>query len=193
MAIDAFLQFTKKGDNAVDLNGETKDRDMAKMSPVPFEISNWSFGASNPTNIGSMSGGAGSGKVSFDSFAVTKSIDKASPYLFHTCCAGGHYQEVALFLRRSGGSSASQSGYKYLQFFFKMVAISNIEWKHGDPAPTEDIKFEYGALCIVYFPQKPTGAADTANKKSSMWDRVKNSNVFDGGYGASDPSGSAKP
>lgn len=188
MAVDAFLQFTKKGDNAVDLNGETKDRDMGKLSPKPFQINSWGFGANNPLNIGSGTGGGGSGKVNFDPFTVEKPIDSSSPFLFHTCAAGGHYQEVKLMLRRAGGSDASRSGQVYLQFFFKLVGIKRIEFKQGDPSPTESIQFEYGAMSILYYPQKQTGAMDTTNKKSATWDRVLNSNTFDAGLGASDPT-----
>jgi type VI secretion system secreted protein Hcp len=194
MAVDAFLQFKTKGDNAVDLPGETKDKTMKAFAPrPPFEIQNWSFGASNALNMGSASGGAGAGKVAFDSFTVTKAIDSASPYLFHTACAGGHYQEVVLWLRRAGGSSANASGAVFLKFNFKLVMIENIAWAHGDPAPTETIKFQYGALSIVYYPQTQTGATDASKKKNAVWDRVLNAQQFDGGYGNSQPETEGNP
>jgi type VI secretion system secreted protein Hcp len=192
MAVDAFLQFKKPGDNAVSLTGETKDKNMKAAAPAPFEITSWSFGVNNPLSMGSASGGAGAGKVNFDSFTISKQIDSASPYLFHTCCAGGHYQELVLWLRRAGGSSANQSGVVFLKFNFKLVMIENIEWAHGDPAPTETIKFQYGALSIVYYPQ--TSGGKIADKKNAMWDRVLNANVFDGGYGSpTDPSSEKNP
>jgi type VI secretion system secreted protein Hcp len=194
MPVDAFLQFKTKGDNAVDLPGETKDKMMTKdLKPAPFEIQSWSFGATNTLNMGSASGGAGAGKVSFDSFSITKNIDSASPHLFKTACAGGHYQEVVLYLRRAGGSSASQSGSVYLKFNFKLVMIENIEWAHGDPAPAENIKFQYGALSIVYYPQKQSGGLDSTNKKYAWWDRVKNANAFDAGFGNSNPENDKNP
>jgi len=179
MAQDAFLQFKEVGDNAVVLNGETKDKIMSALNPIPFEIAEWSFGASNKLNIGSGSGGAGAGKVEFAAFNVTKAIDKASPYLFHTCCAGGHYKEVLLQIRRAGGTSAKQSGDVYLKFDFKLVAIQSIKWQNGDPMPTEGIAFEYGALQISYSPQKSSGAMDTA--KTQSWSRVLNSETFGAG------------
>lgn len=179
MAVDAFLQFTTPGDNAVALNGETRDKIMAQMKPVPFEITEWGFGASNKLNIGSGSGGAGAGKVEFAPFTVSKPIDKASPYLFHTCCAGGHYKEVLLQIRRAGGTSANQSGDIYLKFDFKLVAIQNIKWQNGDPMPTEGITFEYGALQISYSPQKSSGAME--GPKTQSWSRVLNSATFDAG------------
>jgi type VI secretion system secreted protein Hcp len=193
MAVDAFLQFKTKGDNAVELPGETKDKVMAAQKPPPFEISSWAFGANNPLSMSSASGGAGAGKVNFDSFTVTKLIDTASPHLFQTCCAGGHYQELVLWLRKAGGSGAKQSGSVYLKFNFKLVMIENIEWAHGDPAPTENIKFQYGALHITYIPQTQSGSLDASNKKYATWDRVVNSNVFNGGFSDSDPSKEPNP
>src|SRR5437868_4000961 len=106
MAVDAFLQLKKKGENAEERKGETKDKTMQKEDPPPFEISAWSFGANNPLSMGSATGGAGAGKVNFDPFTVTKVIDSASAPLFQTCCSGGHYQEVILWLRKAGGSTA---------------------------------------------------------------------------------------
>jgi len=193
MAVDAFLQFTKAGTNAVVLKGETKDKTMQKQDPPPFEISAWSFGANNPLSMGSATGGAGAGKVNFDSFTVTKVIDSASAPLFHTACSGGHYQEVVLWLRKAGGSTASTSGSVYLRFSFKLVMIENIEWAHGDPQPTENIKFQYGALAITYIPQLQTGALDPSNQKYQVWDRVVNAAEFNAGFGASDAQKEAIP
>jgi hypothetical protein len=37
-----------------------------------FEIENFSFGVENPTTVGSATGGAGSGKIRFNEFSVSK-------------------------------------------------------------------------------------------------------------------------
>ena len=152
MALDAFLQFKGEGASAATIEGETLDKIMGKESPKPFDLQNWSFSISQDVNVGSASGGMGAGKVKFEQFAITKQIDKSSPLFFHTCCTGGHYDEVNLLIRKSGGAK-DQSGDIYLQFNFKMVFVSNIAWTHADPAPTEAITFDYGALRIKYKPQ----------------------------------------
>src|SRR5690242_11081014 len=206
MAVDAFLQFTKKGDGSVDLEGETKDETIGKdlPGPKPFQIEDWNFGVSQTLNIGSASGGAGAGKANFEPFHVKKNIDIATPFLFKTCCVGGHYQDVILAVRRAGagkanfepfhvkknidiatpflfktccvgghyqdvilavrraGGTATQSGQIYLKFHFKLVAVANISWSHGDPSPSEEIDFEYGALKFEYYPQKQTGGRQDA-------------------------------
>jgi type VI secretion system secreted protein Hcp len=175
MALDAFLQF-KGGDLATEIKGETQDRDMQKLSPRPFDISTWTFGVSQDVNIGSSSGGAGAGKVTFDDFKITKQIDNSSPLFFGTCCTGGHYDDVSLKIRKSGAVK-DKSGGIYLQFDFKLVFVTNITWSHNDPSPTEDITFAYGALQVQYWQQQKTGSLATAPATTS-WSRVLNNDAF---------------
>jgi type VI secretion system secreted protein Hcp len=191
--VDSYLQFKTPGSNAVKLIGETRDKAMIKAQPVaPFEIKTWNFGATNPLSVSSGTGGLAIGKVDFKPFSVQKNIDKASPYLFHTCCAGGHYQELVLWQRKSGGSSTTASGQVYLQFNFKLCFITKISWAHSDDGPTEDLEFAYGALSIVYYPQKSTGAIG-GDKKYAKWDRVLNAQTFDAGFGATTPDTDKPP
>src|SRR5215469_16474611 len=137
MAVDAFLQFTTPGDGSVDLNGESKDETIGKelSGRKPFEIKDWRFGVNQTLNIGSASGGAGAGKANFDPFHVKKNVDVATPFLFKTCCSGGHYKDVTLAIRRAGGT-ASQPGQVQLKFFFKLVFVSKISWAHDEQSPT---------------------------------------------------------
>ena len=180
MAVDAFLQFADTGAAGITLQGETRDDAMAKKSPVPFEIQEWKFAVTNTPNIGSATGGAGAGKAKFEPFVVKKTVDTASPFCFLTCCAGGHFKTVNLFVRKAGGT-AQQSGQVYLEFNFKLVAVSNIAWSHGD-VPTEDITFEYGALKFQYSPQTSTGSMGTPI--TTQWDQITNTADFDAGFGA---------
>jgi type VI secretion system secreted protein Hcp len=181
MAVDAFLQFTETGATGVVLNGETRDKEMGQKTPVPFEIQDWKFAVSNIPNIGSASGGAGAGKAKFEPFTVKKTIDTSSPQCFFTCCVGGHFKLVKLFVRKAGGT-ATQSGTTYLQFDYKLVAVSAISWSNGD-VPTEDITFEYGALKFKYVPQDSTGKLGTPIE--TQWDQITNQADFDAGFGAS--------
>ena len=177
MPLDAFLQIKNPGVAGPEIEGETQDKVMRNEKPRPFDLSNWSFGVTQEVNVGSGSGGIGAGKVVFDSFKVTKAIDKASQSFFKTCCSGGHYKDAILLVRKAGsGAGGKTSGEPYLKFEFKMVFVSNISWANAEPAPTEDITFDYGALQIAYSPQKPDGALDTPIMSS--WSRVKNSSEF---------------
>jgi len=181
MAVDAFLQFGDSGAAGQDpLVGETRDLEMAKLKPVPFEIQEWKFAVSNTPNIGSSTGGAGAGKAKFEPFTVKKNIDTASPACFYTCCVGGHFKTVTLSVRKAG-AVAQRSGGVYLLFEFKLVAVSAINWSNGD-VPTEDVTFEYGALRFTYNAQDSTGKLTKAGEE--QWDQITNQADWDAGFGA---------
>ena len=175
MAIDAFLQFSKPGAAATAIDGETQDAHFKKMSPPPFEIQNWSFGAANASTIGSATMGAGAGKASFEPFKVTKNIDRASPSLFKTCCVGGHYDELTLWVRKTGGAKEA-SGDAYLEWKFKMAFVQNLAWTNADPLPTEDVTFVYGAIQFEYRPQSADGSVKPGTPVA--WSQVQNSDEF---------------
>ncbi len=176
MAFDAFLIFKNPGAGAKAIEGETRDKDMSKEKA--FEIDEFDFGCENTLNIGSKSGGAGSGKVTFKEFTVGKQTDNGSANLFLACCNGGHYGDVELILRKAGGD-ASASGIPYLKFSFKLVAVKDITWSgsDGDEACKETVIFEYGAIKVEYFPQKPDGSVGAP--KTQMWSRILNRDQFE--------------
>jgi type VI secretion system Hcp family effector len=189
MALDAFLQFVK-GTNpgAVDIKGETQDQEMLKncKDNPPFDLSTWSFSVSQQVNVGSGTGGIGTGKVEFQPFSVDKQIDRSSPAFFQTLAQGGHYEQCTLYIRKAGGAP-NLSGSIYLRFDFKMVFVTEITWSHDEQAPKETIKFDYGALRIGYSPQSRTGATvskisydkDNPNAKyHAQWSKMLNTSDF---------------
>jgi type VI secretion system secreted protein Hcp len=164
MAFDAFLKLDG-------IKGESKDSKHAGET----EIYSFSFGAHNPTTIGSATTGAGAGKVSFNPFSFMKKTDSASPLLFQACCQGSHIATGALTLRKAGGDNPLE----YLKWKFAEVFIDSIQWagsSGGDDAPTESVTFVYGQQTIDYQPQSAKGAAEggaihggwdvTTNKKA---------------------------
>ena len=176
MAIDAFLQFTNAG-AAIKIEGETQDSIFGKdKNPPAFEIQQWSFGAANQSTIGSATMGAGAGKASFEPFKVTKNVDRATPYLFQTCCAGGHYPELTLWVRKTG-SQQDSAGDWYLQWQFKMAFVSNVAWANNDPQPTEEVTFVYGAIKFEYRSQSSEGGLKPDGDTS--WSQVLNSEDFE--------------
>jgi type VI secretion system secreted protein Hcp len=75
----------------------------ANGSPCAFEIKDFSFGVENPTTIGSATGGAGAGKVTFSELTIKKTTDSASPVFFKNLVSGNHYKQVTLTMRKAGG------------------------------------------------------------------------------------------
>ena len=100
MAYDAFM-WLKGG--APEAAGETTDKTF--KADKAFEIYSFSWGASNPTTIGSATAGAGGGKVSISSFNIMKKTDSASPSLFLNCAKGQHFTEAHVRLRKAGGTA----------------------------------------------------------------------------------------
>jgi len=202
MAFDSYMQFipaTGKplpGESQVVLDTSTDT--LANAAPALtagtlFEIDDFSFDIEQVLNIGSQSSGAGAGKVTFNPFSITRKTDRASPVFFMMCCAGQHFSQVTLCLRRAGGATDSSggeanagkgsatmsSGTTFLRFDFALVAVKTISWSgsDGDEAPKEEITFEYGALMVQYIQQQVTGANESG-VKSGSWNRIYNNNNF---------------
>jgi type VI secretion system secreted protein Hcp len=88
MAFDTFL----------DLAG-VEGESTAKGFENKIEIYSFSWGASNPTTVGSGATGLSASKVSISSFNIMKKTEKSSPTLLAACCNGKHF-DTALVGRR---------------------------------------------------------------------------------------------
>ncbi len=172
MAFDSYMYVTG---GAVPAQGETTDNTYAAKKA--WEIYSFSWGASNPSNIGSGSTGLAAGKVSISSFNIMKRTDNASPSLFKTCCAGSFYPSATVVLRKAGGSKPMI----FLQYDFQSVFVDSIQWSGssgGDDTPTESVSFSFGAVKISYWPQKSDGTQGTLNAQS--WNIQQNNDSFSG-------------
>src|SRR4029077_10610939 len=87
MPFDAFLKI-----ETPNVAGESTD----SKHKGEIEIYSFRLGASNPTTIGSATGGPGAGTVSTSSFHFMKKTDKVSPVLFQACASGVHYDKVTV-------------------------------------------------------------------------------------------------
>jgi type VI secretion system secreted protein Hcp len=119
----------------------------AMVAPHPgkeaIEVESFSFGAENPTTIGSATGGAGAGKIKFNEFRVTKRVDKASPALFKNMAAGAHYAKATLTLRKPAAKEP------YMTYSMETVFTTKIDHGGGSPeVATEEITFVFGKLVI---------------------------------------------
>jgi type VI secretion system secreted protein Hcp len=81
MAFDAFLKIEMTG---------------IKSEEVEVQLEGFNFGVSNPGTIGSGTGGAGSGKVSFQDFSFSSVVGKQSPQLFQAAANGQHIPSAVL-------------------------------------------------------------------------------------------------
>jgi type VI secretion system secreted protein Hcp len=149
-AVDAFIWFNHPSFGVGEFMGEKPGYTGETSSKAAFEIKDFSFGVENPTTIGSATGGAGAGKAELHEFVIKKMTDSASPAFFKNCVAGAHYKTVTIEMRKAGGGP-NNAGKPFLQYQFKNVFVSKINWSGpGDEGPEEAITFVYGKLRVKY-------------------------------------------
>ena len=163
MAFDTYMQL---GDGS-DVVGE------ATASGIPtgaFEVFSFSWGASNPTTVGTTGGGLSSGKVSVSSFNVMKKSEKSSPKLFGACCVGQHYATAQVVCRKAAGTAGKQS--TFIQYDFQDVMVESVQWSGssgGDDWPSESVSFAFGKVKITYNSQD-SKTGDTKKAAEASWD-----------------------
>jgi type VI secretion system secreted protein Hcp len=163
MAFDTYLKISSP-----DVNGEATATGYEQW----IEIYSFSWGASNPTTVGSGSSGLSAGKVSISSFNVMKKTETSSPSLFAACTAGQHYATAEVDMRKATGTSGQQQ--VFLKYTFTDVMVESVQWSGstgGDDTPTESVSFAFGKVQVDYFKQADDGSM--ANAGSASWDLTK--------------------
>lgn len=164
MAFDTYMAITGGSPPVV---GE------ATASGIPtgaFEIFSFSWGASNPTTVGTTGGGLSAGKVSVSSFNVMKKSEKSSPVLFSACCAGQHFPTAQVVMRKAAGTAGKQS--VFIQYDFTDVMVESVQWSGssgGDDTPTESVSFAFAKVKITYNTQN-SQTGETAKGADASWD-----------------------
>ncbi len=74
----------------------------------------------NSMSVRGATGGAGSGKVHFNEFTITKRTDAASPKLFEAATKGKHFPTATIEMRKAGGGQQ-----EYLVFKLENVFVSS--------------------------------------------------------------------
>jgi type VI secretion system secreted protein Hcp len=184
MAADNFLWFPAPATGgllvgkATQPEGETSDNWFSKKKAL--EVLSVSFGVAQAETSGSAASGAGAGKAKFEEFSVEKAVDLASVPLYNACTAGAHFPSVMLAIRKAGGSNLL-----YLQYIFRMVFVTGINWSGGggEEAPRETVKFKFGGMGIQYIQQTAGGGEGT--KIQGLWSTTSNTPTLDvAGLGA---------
>ncbi|RKS73751.1 type VI secretion system secreted protein Hcp [Motilibacter peucedani] len=179
MAIDVFMTLQRydrtylPSESQVDVSTLTDytGRVMpAAMRGFVFQLSEYSFDVEQTLNIGSASGGAGAGKVTFNPLSITRLVDVSSPSIFLACASGAPFMQLDLYLRKASGGAAA--GFVFLQYTFKLVAVKTLAWSHDEESPRESVTFDYGGLQVKYRAQNPDGSG--AKPIVNGWNRVSN-------------------
>src|ERR1700692_4311219 len=98
MAVDMFIKIDT-------VDGEAQDSKHKKE----IDVLSWSWGMSN-AGACHAGGGAGAGKANVQDLSFTKWVDSATPKLALACCAGKHFKDAVLVVRKAGRVSQDQNG-----------------------------------------------------------------------------------
>lgn len=128
-----------------------------------IEISSWSFGASNPSSVGST--GMSAGKASYSDLSMTKTTDKSTPMLAKGASKGKAKQELK--------KQTTHNGDTYYEIKLTDVMVSS--WQvsgqgSGDPIPTESISLNFTKIEWNYKPQN----ADSPAIPKASWNLKEN-------------------
>ena len=143
-----------------------------------FELTSFSLGAMNTVSIGSATGGAGAGKVSFQSFQFVKPLDKYSALLFQDLSSGTHLASVEIVVRKPGPTGMANP---IVQYMLKTVFITNIHWDGASNHATETVQGEFGAIQFVLYGQTKSGQPTPSSQGG--WSQVTNQPVTIPGIG----------
>lgn len=145
MAFDAFLKLDG-------IEGESLDH----KHKGEIEVLSFSWGASNPTTIGSASGGAGAGKIKFNEFSIVKNMDTASPLIFQKICEGSRLPNGFFTL------TDRSTGLAFYKIHFEEVFISSVQpaSSPGGNSALESVSFAFANVSI--------SATDTRGNTTSI-------------------------
>jgi len=162
MGFDAFLKVST-------IPGESTDSAHTEW----IEVLQLNHGVYQPSTGSVSSGGARTAERSdHEHFSIVKSLDKASPKLFLSCCKGDHIPEITIELCRNTGNKQKYMEYKMTDIIISSVRPTGTS-KGTETLPLEEVKFSYGKLELTYTQtDHQTGAAKGEVK--AYWDLVGN-------------------
>jgi type VI secretion system secreted protein Hcp len=108
-----------------------------------FSVLSWSWGATNPADLSSGGGGAGSGKVNVSDVNLTKPFDACSPALLGAVATGKHYQTLTLTQSNSDGTATT------LALTDVIVSSWSASGSVGSEAATESASFAFAKVCLT--------------------------------------------
>jgi type VI secretion system secreted protein Hcp len=157
MAVDMFMKIDT-------VDGEAQDAKHKKE----IDVLSWHWGMSNAGSAHNGSG-AGAGKCNVHDLTFTKWVDTATPKLALACCAGKHFKDATLVIRKAGDQPV-----EYLKIKMETVLISGVSTggSGSEERLTENITLNFSKVNLDYVPQDDKGKPGTAIPMS--WDIAAN-------------------
>ena len=166
MAYDAFLKLAGIPGDSVDAAHKGE-----------IQVTGFQEGLTNSSRIGSATGGAGAGKVTFQDFQFTAPVSSATPKLLLACANGQHIPSATLTVRKAGAGAGKPAGLEFLKYVMTTVVVSSVTTAAaaGDDVPHEQFSLAFAKLQVTYTPQNPNGTAGTPVQTG--WDLQTNKQV----------------
>jgi len=144
MAVDIFAKIG-------DIKGESTD----SKHKDEVEVLSYSWGVTNPGQIGT-GGGGGAGRATFQDLSIVHKIDKASPRLLEACATGQHLKEATITFRKAG-----QKQQDFLIIKMNDVIITGVlQSALSSEAGSETVNLEFAKVDWEFKPQKADGSLD---------------------------------
>jgi type VI secretion system secreted protein Hcp len=175
-ATDYFMRLDPGPGDQQQILGESQDATFPGNKGY-IDIKSFNWGIENPTTIGSMSGGAGSGKAKLNELTVEKAVDSTTPQLLQRVGQGQHFAGVEIIARKAGVTGkAAPSPTRY---YFSLAFPTSLEQSGdgGDDVLTEKLTFAYGAVAQKVLRQAANGSPGTSVFGS--WNQVLNTATID--------------
>lgn len=127
------------------INGESKT--VGKENNI--EVESYSFGASNPANLGS--NGLSGGTVSLSDFSLTCEVDASSAQILNQLYNGKPVDSIVFTLQESGGGA---NPYDYITVTFTNCYITSHQMGGGNQGkPSQSVSFAYEQIQYAFSTQ----------------------------------------
>jgi len=131
------------------INGESKEKTNY------IELDSFSFGASNPADIGGR--GLSAGKASLSDFSFTCALDSASYQILKQLYNGQPVDKCTFIGNKSGGGSQP---YTYIQAIMTNCYVTHHATGGGaQGVPTQSVSFAYEQIEFQYYTQDSASGA----------------------------------
>lgn len=126
--------------------------------PTKFPLTSETWSVTNSTTPGSATGGAGSGKVTFNPFSITRKVDRASPLFFQYAAIGTKVKTATIVVLPPGGPPTVSIRYELGQ-----VTVSSDAQSNSVGRSTETITLAYQSITENYLENGKVVSTFSAN------------------------------
>jgi hypothetical protein len=119
--------------------------------------------------VGAQPSGAGAGRITFNTFSITRKIDTVPPSFFAAPASGASFSfnkidlsgkaSVVSLINPSADSQTNAPTNPWTH----SVVVKGISWAHDDESPKETVTFQYGGMVVVPPQPPPRGVGSSLN------------------------------